>query len=226
MVKKTLYLISILLFLLALGGCGGGEGGAEATPTFVPTPPVPESQEYTVQRGDVIGTVKFSGHVTPVEMAALYFEADGRVAHVYVSRNQQVSAVDVIAELDIDDLLNELEVAQVSFQAAQNTLNVELRGHERSLRLAELDLEAAKLQLAMAIAQSPQPDVTMARVNLERAEAALAEAQEEYDRARNRPWEGPDSLKGYQAWLDDAQWGYEEAQAAYDQATGQFESHD
>ena len=224
--NKINYSILLLALLLALGGCRGANGGAEPTPTFVPTPPVPESQEYTVQRGDVIGTVEFSAHVTPVEMASLYFETAGRVARVYVSRNQEVSAGDVIAELDIEALLNELEVAQVSLEAAQNTLDVELRGHERSLKLAELDLEAVKLELAQEIALSPQPDVTMARVNLERAQAALAEAQEEYDKAQNRPWEGPDSLKGYQSWLQDARWGYEEAQAAYDQATGQLKAHD
>ncbi len=225
MTRKFLYVIVALTLMLALGGCGGGDSGAEATPTFVPTPPVPESQEYTVQRGDVVGKVEFTGRVTPVEMAALYFEVDGRVTHVYVSRNQEVSAGTVIAELDIEELLNELELAQVSLQAAQNTLNVELRNHGRSLKLAELDLRAAELQLAMAVAQSPEPDVTIARINLERAEAALAEAQEEYDKALARPWEGADALAGYQAWLDDARWNYEEAQAIYDQAIAQRKAH-
>lgn len=222
---RVLYVVGVFALLLALTGCQSGRS-AEPTPTFIPTPIVPASPEYVAQRGEVVRELEFTGRVTPVKTETLYFEIDGRVRQVYVTRNQWVEEGTIIAELDSEDLLNQLELAQLSLQTAQNALEAAVRDYEQSRSLAEINLRTAELQLAMAVAQDTEPDVTLAQINLEQATAALKEAQEEYDKALNRPWERPDVLEGYKSWLDDAQWAYREAQALYDRALQQGKAYD
>jgi HlyD family secretion protein len=214
-----------LVILLTITGCGSG-GGTGPTPTFVPTPIVPASPEYVVGRGAVVRELEFRGRVAPVETEPLFFEADGRVEAVYVTRDQWVEEGTTVAELDIEDLLNQLELAHLSLQTTQNALEMATRDYERSLANAELNLRNARLQLAMAITEDTEPSVRIATVNLERATAALEEAEEEYDKALNRPWDPPGTIEGYEAWVTSAQWGYREAQAYYDQALQADQSHD
>jgi len=187
---------------------------------------VPASPEYVIQRGDVVRELEFRGRIPPVKVEPLYFEADGRVSAVYVARDQHVEEGTIVAELDVEDLLNQIELAHLSLQTAQNTLDLATRDYERSLARAEINLRSAELQLAMAVTEDTDPMLRVAQVNLERATAALAEAEEEYDKVLNRPWEPPGVLEGYEAWLADAQWGYREAQAYYDQALQADRSHD
>lgn len=222
--NDVLCVVSLVACVLVISGCGRG-GNAEPTPTFVPTPIIPESPEYAVQRGDVVREVEFMGRVTPAQMKTLFFETDGRVRNVYVTRDQEVTEGTVLAELDIEDLLSELEQARVSLQTAQNMLNTELRNHDRSRRLAEINLRTAEAQLAMVQVQDPKAEVTIAQVSLERAAAALGQAEVEYDKAVNRPWEGPDALKWHEAMLQEAQWDHREAQALHDQAVAQRQAH-
>ena len=221
---KALYAVGIFVLLLALGGCQG-ERGVEPTPTFIPTPVVPTSPEYVVQRGDVVHEQEFSGRVTPVKVESLYFQTDGRVRGVYVTRNQWVEEGTVVADLDAEDLLNRFDLAELSLQTAQNALEAAMRDHERSRSQAQIDLRTRELQLAIAVAQDTEPEVRLAEVGLERATAALAWAEEEYDRALARPWQGPDALRAYKSALDQAGWAHREAQARYDQALQNDAAH-
>ena len=198
------------LLLLATAGCSTG-GSAEPTPTFIPTPVAPEVQEYTVQRGDVARALEFTGRLRPVNSASLYFEVDGRVHDVFVERDDWVEAGTVLAQLDVEELLDQLEQAELALEAAQ-------KSHERALALARINLEEANLRLSSAQVQAPAPSVTIARVNLDRATAALNSAQEEYDKAADRPWEPAAVLEAYDRALQQAQWNCETAQAQYDLA--------
>ena len=98
--------------LLAAGlltGCAPGAGSVDLpTPTPLPTAIVPEKPTYTVQRGTVVDTVKFTGRVSPVEEAELYFRTDGRVLKVHVERGDSVLAGDLMAELDVEALYRQV----------------------------------------------------------------------------------------------------------------------
>ncbi len=209
--------LMLLLLLLTTAGCSAG-GGAEVTPTFIPTAVAPEVQEYVVQRGDVVRALEFTGRLKPVNSASLYFEVDGRVHDVFVERDDWVEAGTVLAQLDVEDLLDQIEQAQLALEAAQ-------KSHERALALARINLEEANLRLSSAQAQNPAPSVTIARVNLDRATAALNSAQEEYDKAADRSWEPPAVLEAYDQALQQAQWNYETAQAQYNLAVQSSRSY-
>ena len=208
--------LALVILLLGPAGCSGGDSGP--TPTPFPTGVAPQIPEYTVQRGDVVRALEFTGRVTPVDAVALTFQEAGRVHDVFVERDEWVDAGTVLAQLGVEDLLNRLEQAQLEMQAAE-------QAHNRALTLAELDLESAELRLSSAQAQSHAPSVTIARVDLERAETALASAQEEYDKALDRPWDPPGTLEAYANGLRQAQWNYEIAQARYDQAVQASYAH-
>ncbi|MDY6877512.1 MAG: HlyD family efflux transporter periplasmic adaptor subunit [Chloroflexota bacterium] len=209
--------LMFLLFLLSIAGCSTGDG-AEVTPTFIPTAIAPEVQEYVVQRGDVVRALEFTGRLRPVNSVALYFEVDDRVYDVFVERDDWVEAGTVLAQLDVEDLLDQLEQAQLALETAQ-------KGYERALALARINMEEVNLRLSSAQVQNPAPSVTIARVNLDRAKAALASAQEEYDKAAARPWDPPAVLEAYGRALQEAQWSDEAAQAQYDLAVQSSRTH-
>ena len=170
-------LTAAALVAATLVGCGGGPGQEEATPTPIPTAVVPSKPTYTVQRGHIAEQVKFTGRIASVEEEQLYFKTDGRVAEVKVKQGDQVKKGEVLAELEISDLLNQLAQAKVSLETAQMRLNsAEASSSEQRTR-AEIDLEVARLRLAQAQAQDPAAAVAIAKHRLEQANNSLWSAQ-------------------------------------------------
>ena len=79
---KTLFAVAIIVTLL-LGSCSTGNNpNNEPTPTPLPTAAALAKPTYTVQRGEVVGTVHFVGRIAPVNQQALFFPIDGRVRSV------------------------------------------------------------------------------------------------------------------------------------------------
>lgn len=213
--RLALLLTVVALVAGTLAGCGGRATQEEATPTPIPTPVVPSKPTYKVQRGPIAEEVKFTGRIAAVEEEQLYFRTDGRVATVDVKQGDQVKQGDVLAELEISDLLNQLAQAKVSLETAQLQLKTaqETSGEQRA-RL-EIDLEVARLRLAQARVQDPAPAVAIAAANRDRAAAEVRRAQTAYD-ARDRipgvggSWEALN--------LEQVTLSYEIAKAQYDQA--------
>jgi RND family efflux transporter MFP subunit len=218
MFQRIKLIAALLVTVIAMTGCSRGASREEATPTPVPTPIVPTKPTYVVQRGEVVKTLEFSGRVSPVVEEELFFRTGGYVAHVYVTRNQEVKAGDILAELEITDLLNQLAQAQANLRATQ-------MASERQVAEAEANLRTAELRLAQARAQDNDSQVTVAEVNLERARQALADAQEEYDKALSRTWEPDQVRESYARWLRDAELNLRVAEASYQAALQAREAH-
>ena len=78
-----------------------------------------------------------------MEETELYFKTGGYVKRVLVGRGDQVQAGDLLAELEIDDLLKQMAQAEVTLSSAQLRLNEAEKSLERQIAQQELDLTGA-----------------------------------------------------------------------------------
>ncbi|MCX7680373.1 MAG: HlyD family efflux transporter periplasmic adaptor subunit [Anaerolineae bacterium] len=211
-VARYLNVIVLLVTIIVSAGCAGGPSPEEeATPTPVPTPIVPVKPTYRVQRGEVVKMLEFTGRIAPVVEEELFFRTAGYLGAVYKKRDDVVKAGEIIAELEVTDLKNQLAQAEASLAAAQSR-------NEQQIIEAKASLRAAELQLAIARADSPRARIVEARINLERAERALKDAQKAHQDALNSPWWPDEVREGTARSLREAELNLEMAQAWYQQA--------
>ena len=166
--QKILNLIFILV-ITTLTACNSTAPDANVTPTTIPTPIVPSKPVYEVQRGDVVKELEFSGRISPVQEKELFFREDGYVKRVYVVKGDAITAGQVIAELEN---LSDLE--------RQKALN------QYEVRLAELDLADAQLDLELYVLNLPGPETLQAEAlqAVIEAEKAVKESQTAYNRTQ------------------------------------------
>ena len=78
---------------------GRGENGGEA---------------YVVERGNVTQSVVLSGTVMTSDRADLGFAAGGRIGQIFIKNNQSVARGQILAQLEIGDLLADLKIKQAN----------------------------------------------------------------------------------------------------------------
>ena len=211
----------------------------EPTPTPLPTPVIPEKPVYEVKRGEVVNSVDFLCRVAPVREVQLFFKMNGRVAKVYVEKGDMVKEGDLLAELEVQDIMNradqarvDLEKAQLALEQAKTALADQLTAARNNLEIAKVRLAQAEAEQAYAIAQAelnlsnatirlqqaqnqdPQSALRQAEANLRKAEADLQAAQVRYSEDVNDPEKSASALQAYQ----EAIANYELAQAQYEEA--------
>lgn len=160
--RDRLSRIIILLTAVFLTACTNAATNTNATPTPIPTPIVPNKPVYEVQRGDIVKEQEFFGRIAPVEEKELFFREGGFVKNVYFAKGDTVTAGQVIAELEnLSDLTRQKALSQ--FQ----------------VRLAELDLADAKLDLELFELSLPETNMLQANAlqAVNEAEKALQDAQ-------------------------------------------------
>jgi multidrug efflux pump subunit AcrA (membrane-fusion protein) len=214
---KWRYLLAWLLVLIAIVGCAP-QAQEEATPTPIPTSVVPDKPTYVVQRGTVENLQQFTARVSPLSEESLYFRRGGYVKVVYVDRGDWVEEGDILAELDLEDLLNQLSLAQVDLESAQKRYALAEEEHERKLYSARMAMEAAMLRLDRARAQAPITDFTSLRFAVDQASEALDEAKIAYKEALDRPWEPQRVRDALLKNITRAERNLTEAQARYQKA--------
>ena len=172
---------ALVVILIAAAGCTGAPAPEVATPTPLPTPIVPVNPTYRVQRGEVVRKVQFTGRIEPLVLEELFFRTSGFVGAIHVDRGEWVEAGDLLAEIETHDLQNQLAQAKAELEAEQ------LRNEQR-IAEAEENLRLAEMRLSRIEADTPDAQVTIARVALERAQTALEDAQEAYQVVLDQPW--------------------------------------
>ncbi len=201
-----------ILILLVLGIAGAGGWYAYRQYTASAAKP-PDYETITISRGNIIATVSATGSVSPEREASLSFQGTGTILHVNVKAGDQVRAGQVLAELDTRDLDLAVRLAQVGVRTAEAQLE-QLRE-----TASPVDVAAAQAQLASAQAAyqqllngSDQDELAAARAQVEQAQVALSQAQQAYDKVKDRPDVGmlPQSAQLQQATIN-----YETAQAQY-----------
>lgn len=190
-------ILSLCALILALtAGCTTTTSSkSQPTPTPIPPPPVPEKPTYTVRRGTVVDDLSFTGRVAPAREANLFFKTDGRVKRIYVERNALVEVGTLIAELENDDLVRQLNQTQIELETAQLNLAKAQNNQRFTIEKAKIDLEVAKAQLAklQESLAAADYDIRIAQANLDSArQGASAEdiaiARSQIERAKNSLW--------------------------------------
>ena len=82
-----------------------------------------ELRTQAVTKGSVIQSVAVSGSVAAMNQTKMSFKSSGKIAEIYVSVGQQVTAGQPLAKLDTTDLDAALAQAQASLVTAQNNYN-------------------------------------------------------------------------------------------------------
>jgi len=218
--RRLRVLVILAVLQLVASACTDlGPNPAEGpTPTPLPPPPVPEVSTYTVQRGTVVDQVVFTGRVSPVVEEELFFRTNGRVKGIYVQRDDIVEAGTLLAELENDDLLRQLAQAQIDLETTENNLQEAIEQQQYAADRASINLQITQLILQKMLGGSEDdPDLAIARANLQKAEAAVRAAQAAYDRRAASPGvEGsPEALA-----LEQATINLEIAQANYAKVAG------
>jgi HlyD family secretion protein len=189
-VALLLKLIALMMLLPLLAGCATGSA-AQADPTPIPTPIVPEKPTYTVQRGIVSNVLELRGRVSPVQQQDLFFRTNGHVNTVIVKRGDLVKAGDVLAYLgERESLESALADAELEVLRAEKELNN---------LLAEADLKSAEAHLEMLEAQADLVKAEKNRINKNYrrgSDTSIAAAKVEYLMAENSVKETEDIYLG------------------------------
>jgi len=214
---KNRLLIATLLIVIVSVGCTP-KAQTEATPTPLPTSVVPEKPTYVVQRGTVEKKVQFTARVSPLNEQDLFFKSGGYVSIVYVQKGDWVQAGTVLAELEIEDLRNQLALVELDYQNALNAYNSAVESHERQVFNAQMNLDMAKLRLEKAKLTPPSSNLLSMKYSVQEAKEALEEAQIAYKEALDRPWEPQRVRDSLLKNITRAQRNYEIAQTNYQYA--------
>lgn len=207
----------------------------EPTSTPIPTAPAVAAPTYVVQRGDVSDIFEFSGRWEPRDQEQLAFQVSGAVRQVNVRRGDTVSAGDLIADLQIDDLENQLASAQISLESALANVESSAEGSVQSVTDAEIALANAHLQLENARNNLPWTSVSNAQLQVQSAEQQVANAQRAYDDAVSHPEAANaasavdnayQQLLSAQNSLRSAQNSYYSAAQSYNNAQAQLKSNE
>lgn len=175
----TLLFVTILATGCSLLPAGRSDTAASEapTPTPIPTAIVPTKPTYTVQVGEVVDELTFSGRISPILEEELFFRAAGRVRAVFAKRNDMITAGTVIAELENDALERELLSAELTLARAQTILDAAEQELEYSRRIAQANMEIEQIKLAsMQAEQVPDPNaiaiqqkqIEMSQIGIER----------------------------------------------------------
>ncbi len=214
LMNRTWRLIAPVFIAVTLAACTINQ--SDVTPTPISRAPTAIPPTFTVSVGPVVKRLQFSARVQPKETADLYFETDGRILKAPFKDGATVKQGDVLAELDVTELRNELEQRRVEFETAQTVLSNTVKGYTQTLRLAQLDVDQAKLRLEIATQQAGNAEVKLAENDLARNQRqidainhSIKVARDAFDQA------GADNAAKM---LEEAQLDHARLQAAYDRA--------
>lgn len=95
---------------------------------------------YTVAKADISQSAVLSGTVATTDKADLGFASAGRVAKIFVTNNQKVARGQVLAQLEIGDLLADLKIKQANYKTSDLDLESEVESAYRTLLSSDLTL--------------------------------------------------------------------------------------
>ena len=156
-----------------------------ANPTPIPDLPTPAAPNYTVQRGLVARGVEFSARVQPASSETLSFQTDGRVYKINIKEGDLVKQGDVLAELDLTTLKTQLEQETIRLRTAASVLSNTMQTFSDTLRLAQLDVEQARLRYELSQIRAGGSTAVLTN-DLTRLDKRIADIRESIRQAREQ----------------------------------------
>ncbi len=178
--RKIVILLLLILGASFLASCDSEDTSAQ-TPTPIPPLVNYDSAIFTVERGPIIEEQRLIGQIVPSKQDDLFFRTSGFITRVLVREGESFKEGDLLAELQVDDLLNQLEQARIDLEVSQANLanyqsqrDYDLQKADADVNIWEKRVELAKLDLESAFGK----DLERAQINLEITEENLKLAQE------------------------------------------------
>ncbi len=168
--------------------------------------------ESSLQEGQTTITAK--GTIVPAYWARLSFPISGRLEEITATAGITVSAGQVLARLEGQQLELEVQLAQSELQAQEaNLARLQQSVSATEVAAAQASYDAAVAAYEKLKAGPSAQEIAIADAELKQAERALQQAQAAYDAVRSLPDIGvrPESLRLEQATID-----YQQAKAAYE----------
>jgi HlyD family secretion protein len=167
----------------------------------------------TVARGTLAATVTAAGNIQASQTADLSFGQTGTVKQINVAVGDEVTAGQVLAELDTADLELQVRSAQVALKNAQDTLaKAKNPNTTQDIASARATVESAQAAYDKVAAGASQADLASAG-------AAVTGAQAAYDAAVKSAGTSDSSLQTAAATLQKALIAVQQAQSAYDKVS-------
>src|SRR5512146_688235 len=123
MTPKRAFAALAMLTLLVLAATSCSEtpsSGRRSSPTPVPTLVKYDPAIFKVERGSLVSEKTISGEIVPAKQDILFFRSGGLVSRLVVKSGDMVKKGDLLAELQVDDVLNQLQQAQIDMDVAQS----------------------------------------------------------------------------------------------------------
>jgi multidrug efflux pump subunit AcrA (membrane-fusion protein) len=187
---KILFLQNLFLLATFLAACSGSSGKSSATPT--PLPPIVSYEKaiFTVEKGPITSTKDVLGVVVPSRQEELFFRSSGYATRILVKDGDLVKEGDLLAELQVDDLLKQLEQAKIDLEVAQANLDKTEVSRKYSIQRAEIDVAMWEKRVELAQLETnyvystlertrAETNLFMAEQNLALAKLSLEQAQEQ-----------------------------------------------
>ncbi len=191
--RKRLWIILAVVFGVLVSG------GVIAAKTLGGSTAIDPSQLATVETGDIARSVVATGKIWPITQVEVKSKASGIVTHLDTDINQTVHSGQVLAQLDQQEILDQVSAAKAQLAAAQSNASSaaaavaydkiaaqapDLPDYERAYRRAvQMQKDGVVSQQSLDQAQQQYlsaaniRDKALAQVTVDRAKQKQAEAQ-------------------------------------------------
>ena len=161
----------ILFWVALLAVSGAGFALWKKTPT---EDTAPKFKTEKIARGDIIQTITANGTLNPVVVINVGTQISGTIQKLHVNFNDQVTAGQILAELDPSLLGATLKQSQANLANAEANLRLAKTKETRARKLVAQDFVVqSQLDEAVGALDAAQAQIKLAKAQIERDEANL-----------------------------------------------------
>jgi HlyD family secretion protein len=204
----TIAAIVLVTAVLIFNSISGGQARALASLQTVP-----------LERGKLTASIGATGTVRAQQSATLVWGTSGNVELVTAEVGDSVSEDEVLASLGLSSLPQNIILAHLDLETAQDAVALEIANSGKALAEAQNALEDAERVLYNLEHPGKQVDIDQAWANLVLAEDKLEDAREDYEPYADKP-EDNLTRANYLLRFTEAQKEYDSAVRIYNSFSG------